>query len=143
LLRENPEVVVRILVDLGDIQSVVEFDFSDFLRGLQSEFKSIKKICDDFAALSLPHVSDVSIEANILREAIQMDKKGIVNSLRVGVEKRIKIIAEGMAVLVEGFRIPQDKIVDQIDEAIDRFDEFWNLLSENVAEQDEEPIDHN
>ena len=57
------------------------------------------------------------------------------------VENRIKVIAEGMSVLVEAFGIPKTKIVDQIDEAIDRFDEFWNLLSENVADDEEEQND--
>ena len=136
LLKEKPEVVDNVLDHLAGIESVVQIDMRDFLRGLQCEFKSIKTISDQFDALQLPHVSDVSVDANIVREAIQMSKKGHVNEIRNKIEKRIKVIAEGMSVLVEAFRIPQEKIVDKIDDAIDRFDEFWNLLSQNVTEEE-------
>jgi hypothetical protein len=149
LLKEKPDVVDIILDDLEDIQQVVDIDLRDFLGGLQNEFKSVKKISDDFELLQLPHVSDVSVDASIVREAIQMAKKGTVHELKLRVEKRVKVIAEGMAVLVEAFRIPQDKIIDQIDDAVDRFDEFYNLLAQHVADEEDgemvpdEPTSHN
>jgi len=128
LLQEKPDVIDVILDELMEIKTVVEINLEDFLRCLQCEFKSIQKILYDINQIDKPNIADVSAEANILREAIRLRKQGDIQRLRDRLELRIKYIAEGMSVLVDGFKITQDEIVEKIDLAVDRFEEFWSLL---------------
>jgi tetratricopeptide (TPR) repeat protein len=131
MLREqHREMHDSVMTSLESISRANELSIRAFLLGLQAEFRSVSFIQSEFTErVSTPASDDETPTANLDREAVRL--RPAAADLISKLSTRIKVFAEGISVLVELFEIPQEQIIDRVDEAMDALTEFYQLMKEN------------
>ena len=133
LRKQSTQVVDALLRDLDIVESVVEMDLAQYLKNLAVVHKSIVRIDNDFTKL-FENAGGVSNEGHLVLKVVKL--KPQITALRKLFDQRVKAIAQGTAVLLELFKIPQAKMLDQIDKAVDCLDEFNALFHREVDGSD-------